>query len=99
MTIATLLILAALAASILLLLRGGARLWPALATAASGIEAAYALGLLHFVIKGVPLPLVLAGVLTGAGVMIWLGAASKLQITAATLVALVGTVQLLTLLL
>ena len=99
MSIATLLIFVALAASLLLLLRGNARLWPAVATAASAIEAAYALRLVDFVIKGVPLPLILAVVLTVAGGLIWRGTSGKLQITAATLVMLVGAVQMATLLL
>lgn len=99
MTIATLLIFVALGASILTLLRGNTRLWPVVATAASGIEAAYALRLVDFVIKGVPLALVLAGVLTTAGALIWTGASGKLQITAATLITLVGAVQVATLLL
>ena len=99
MTIATLLIFVALGASLLLLLRGNARLWPVVATAASGIEAAYAFRLIDFVIKGVPLPLVLAGVLTAAGGLIWIGTSGKLQITAATLVAFVGVIQVATLLL
>jgi hypothetical protein len=99
MTGPTIVILVALAASLLLLLRARARLWPAIATAASGLEAAFALGLVNFSLKGVPLGLILAAMLTGTGVMIWLRASDKSQITAATVIALVGAVQLLTALL
>jgi hypothetical protein len=99
MTVGTILILAAFAGSLMLLLRARARLWPAVATAASGLQAAFALGLVHFAIAGVPLPLVLAATLTGAGVMLWIGASGKTPITAATVVALVGAIQLMTALL
>ena len=78
MNAGTLPILAALAASLLLLVRTRARLWPATATAASGLMTLFALGLVSFAVKGVPLGLVLAATLTVAGVMSWLGAGGKL---------------------
>ncbi len=98
MTLATVLIFVALAASILALLRGKVRRWSVVAIVASGIEAAYALGLVSVAIQGVPLALILAGVLTAAGVLIWLRSSSKPQVTAATIIALVGAVQVATLL-
>ncbi|HEY0133644.1 MAG TPA: hypothetical protein VGB85_06175 [Nannocystis sp.] len=95
MNAGTLLILAALAASLLLLVRTRSRLWPAIATAASALMALFALGLVSFAVKGVPLGLLLAATLTAAGVMAWLGSGGKLPVTAATVVIVVGAAQLL----
>jgi hypothetical protein len=95
MTVATILIFAALAASLVLLFQARSRLWPAVATAASGLQAAFALGVVKFSVQGVPLALILAAALTAAGVMIWIGSSGKTQVTGATVIALVGAVQVL----
>lgn len=95
MTVANILIFAALAASLLLLFQARSRLWPIVATAASGLQAAFILGLVQFSLKGVPLAILLAAALTIAGLMIWIGASGKTQITSATVIALVGVVQVL----
>lgn len=93
MPLPTILILVALAASLLLVLRGGSRLWPTIALAASGVEAALAFGVLSLALKGIPLALILAAALAASGVLSWLGATAKDNVTAATVIAVIGGIQ------
>lgn len=91
----TILVLVALAASVLLFFRAGSRLWPLIALVASGLEAALAFHVLSLSLKGVPIPLILGGALAAGGVLTWLGSESKDVVSAATAVALIGGMQVL----
>jgi hypothetical protein len=93
------LVFTALAASVLLFFRAGSRLWPLVALVASGLETTLALGVLSLNVKGVPIPLILAGTLVAGGVLTWLGSDGKLVVTAATVVTMVGAVQVIALVL
>jgi hypothetical protein len=89
-----LMILGALVASFVLVFRSGERIPAFIALAAAALEALIAFRLVT--IKGPPsLGLVLAAALTVAGVWSWMRASSKVTVTAATVVALIGVIQLL----
>ena len=92
---ATALILTALAASILLLFGRGDRLYAGLATIVAGIETLMVLDVLRLSISGVRIDVILAGLLAVAGALCWSRASSKWPITASTLIAIVGLIQLL----
>jgi len=82
-------------AAIFMVVGQAARSLGAIALAASAIEVAMAFGLLHFSVAGLPLGLVLGLCLAVPGVLAWLRSSSKAGITAATVVALVGALQVL----
>ena len=86
---------AALVASVLLLLQFKGRLLPIIALVASGVEVLMALGVLRLDLRGLPLGLVLAGALAVSGVMMYLRAGPKTVVASTTCVALVGVVQVL----
>lgn len=89
-----LMVLAALAASLLLLFRSAERVPAVIAVIASGIQALIALRLVTF--HGPPhLGTLLAAALAGAGAWAWSRAGSRPAVTAATVVAFIGVVQLL----
>lgn len=67
--------------------------FPALAAVVSGLEALSAFHIVHVSIARVPLPLVFGAALVVAGVAVYLKAASKSLISAATVVTLVGALQ------
>lgn len=94
MNIGTLMILAALAASLLLFVRISARLFPAIALIASGCEAILAFKIVRFSPSGINVLLVLAVALVVAGGFSWVNTQSKPTVTAATVVTLVGAIQL-----
>jgi len=86
---------AALAASILLFAGGATRILGAVALAAAGVEVAMAFGLVHFAVAGLPLGLLLGLCLAVPGLLAWLRTSSKAGVTAATVTALVGLLQVL----
>lgn len=89
-----LMVLAALAASLLLLFRSAERVPAVIAVIASGIQALIALRLVTF--HGPPhLGTLLAAALAASGAWAWSRAGSKPAVTAATVVAFIGVVQLL----
>jgi len=92
---ASALVIVALAASLLLLIQHKRRLFPFIATIASGIEALLAFHLIRLSVRGLNLWLILAAALVIAGAIIWTRAAGKTHVTAATVVTLVGAVQIL----
>jgi len=96
MPVSTILVLVALAASVLMFFRGGSRLGSLIALVASGVAATMAFGILSLTLKGVPLPLILGAALAGGGVLTWLGSDDKLVITASAVVMTVGAMQVLT---
>jgi hypothetical protein len=91
----TALILAALAASVLLLLDRGDRLFPGLAVLASGVEALIAFDLLKISVAKFRIDLILAGLLVIAGGWCWQKSSTKGAIAASTVVVVVGLLQLL----
>jgi hypothetical protein len=95
MNMPTVLVVAALVASVVLLMQIKARLFPAIALAASGLEALLVFRVLKFSLGSINLMLVLGGALVVAGVAVWMKTSSKMPVTAATTVAVVGAVQVL----
>src|SRR4051812_16809684 len=85
--------LVAVAASIVMLLQVPAKLFPALALCASGLEALLAFGLVSFAVRGINLGFVLGLTLLVCAVIVWARNPQKAAVTAATAVALVGAMQ------
>jgi hypothetical protein len=83
----------ALACSIVLLLQHKARLFPVIALAASGLELLMSLGILHLSFGSIPLALILGAALAVAGVAVYLKASAKTVVASATIVTLVGVLQ------
>ena len=96
MSLHLVLAVAALAASVVLLLSSQSRTFAVIAALASGLEVTMALGLLHLSVAGVPLTIVLGLALAVPGVLAWLRASAKTTVSAAAIVAFVGVVQVLT---
>jgi hypothetical protein len=94
MTLHNLLDLAALTAAILLFLLGTGRGLAVLAIVASGLQVAADFGVFRVNIARIDLGLVFAAVLLVAGVVAWVRSTAKAAVTAATVVAFVGLVQL-----
>jgi nicotinamide riboside transporter PnuC len=91
---ANLMILGALLAALVLLFRSAERIPAAIAVVAAGLQALIAFRLVTF--HGPPyLGLVLAASLAVAGLWAWSSAGSKPAVSAATVVALIGLIQLL----
>jgi hypothetical protein len=86
-------VVAALAASLLLLFQLKKRLFPIVAVVASGMEILLALHIVTFGVRGLNLWLLLGATLVVAGTLIWMKAGGKVHVTAATIVTLVGTLQ------
>jgi len=93
MTVHTALAIAALAGSIALVLGSASRALAIVALIASGLEVAMALGLIRVSVAGVPLSLVLGLGLAVPGLLAWLRASAKSAVSAATVVAFVGILQ------
>jgi hypothetical protein len=85
----------ALAASAALFLSHASRTLAAIALAASAVEVAMALGLLHLSVAHLPLGTVLGLALAVPGVLAWLRASAKTATSAAAIVAFVGSLQVL----
>jgi hypothetical protein len=85
----------ALAASILLLVTATGRALPAVAVLASGLEVLRHLGLLRLQVAGLPLDLLLGLALAIPGLVAWFRSTTKAAISAATIVAFVGALQVL----
>jgi hypothetical protein len=67
--------------------------FPVVAVVSSALEAFMAFGVVHMQVARVPLGLVLGAALVVAGVAVYLRASTKSVISAATVVVLVGAVQ------
>ena len=94
MSLPTVLVIAALLASIVLVMGSTRRLWAFIAVAAAGVEALFAFHILKFSIRGINMMIVLGAALLIAGAAVWMSNSSKNTVTAATVVALVGCIQL-----
>lgn len=84
----------ALVGSLVLVFQHRPVLFPVIALTASGLEALSAWHLVHVSVARVPLPLVFGVALAVAGIGSWLRAAQKTVVSAATVVALVGAIQI-----
>lgn len=93
--VATALVLTGLVSSIVLLLQKTERTVPVVAVLASGIEALLAFGLMSLSLAKFRVDVILPAVLAVCGVIAWARASTKHTITASTLVAAVGAIQLL----
>jgi hypothetical protein len=95
MNVATVLVFAALSASILLFLRTRPRLLPTVALVASGLQALMLLKVVSLGGTGLPVGLILGGALAASGVLLYLRISSKPLVAAATVVAMVGAIDVL----
>jgi hypothetical protein len=84
--------IAALAASVYLLLKKEARIWAIVATVAAGVLVAVSFGWLQMSIPGLGLDLGLVGgaVLAVAGVFLFLKVSEKFRVASATIVVITG---------
>ena len=89
----TALAVAALAGSLVLAFGATGRAVAVVALAASALEVAMAFGLLRVAVAGLPLGLALGLGLAIPGVIAWFRASGKAALTAATVVTLVGILQ------
>lgn len=93
--LASTLVLAAFIASVFLLFGSRSRIPAVFAAAASGMELLMSYGKVHLAVSSFPIGLVLGAVLLVAGVMAYLRVTAKTAVSAATIVVLVGAVQVL----
>jgi hypothetical protein len=91
----TALVVCALIASVLLVLQGGERLVPLIALVACALEALNAFHVLQLSSPKVRIDLILGAALVVTGGIAWARSAGKPAITASTVIALVGLIQLL----
>jgi hypothetical protein len=99
MSVPTLLVLAALLASLLALATSAARPWALLGLAASGLDVALRFRVVHLDIPHVQLVLILPALLALAGGVVWARASTKTVITAGTVMTLAGATPILLVLL
>jgi hypothetical protein len=91
----TALVVCALIASVVLALQSGARLFPAIALVACAIEALIAFRVIQLSSPRLRIDVVLPAILVVTGAICWSRSASKSAITASTVIAVLGVVQLL----
>lgn len=95
MSIPSLLVLAGLTASVVALAVSAQRVVPIVAVLATGLEALLRFGIVHLDVANLPLGVILGTVVAVSGAVIWVRAAGKTLVSAASVVTLVGVVQLL----
>ena len=91
----TVLVVCALIAAVILVLQAGERLIPLIALVACALEALAAFHVLQLSSPKVRIDVILSAVLAVTGGIAWARSSSKPAITAATVIALVGVIQLL----
>jgi hypothetical protein len=91
----TALVVCALIASVILVLNGGARLVPLLALVACAIETLIVFHLVQLSSPRIRIDIILAAMLLVTGSIAWARSSGKSAVTAATVIALVGLIQLL----
>jgi len=94
MTIDKLMVLVALAASLVLVTQASARLFPIIAAVAAAVETLLVFRIVTFSVSGVNVFLILAVALVVGGGVSWVQTESKTPVTAATAVTLIGAIQL-----
>ncbi|HVK75130.1 MAG TPA: hypothetical protein VM734_17495 [Kofleriaceae bacterium] len=92
----TALVAAALAGSILLVLQRGDRVFPIVAVVAAGVEALIVWRIIQLSSSTVRIDVILPALLAVAGAICWARSTDKPAVTAATVVTIVGLLQLLT---
>ena len=92
----TALVVAALASSLLLVFQRGDRVFPIIALVASGIEALLAWRIIQLSSSAIRIDVILPALLAIAGVVCWARSTSKPTVTGATVITLIGVLQLLT---
>lgn len=95
MNVGTLPLLVALGASILLLAKLPARLFPIIALVGTGMEVLRAFGILSFKVPVVGAALLFGGAMVVGGIGSWVKSSGKATVTAATVVAIVGLLRVL----
>jgi hypothetical protein len=85
---------AAVVASVLLMIAGRKRILELIALIASGVWLAMALGVLKWPLTSVRPGLVLGGTLLVTGVLVYLRTSNKREVTAATVIAILGGILL-----
>ena len=95
MDFATALVVCALVSSVILALSGGDRLVPAIAFVACAIEALMVFHLIQLSSAKFRIDVILPAILVITGGICWSRSSTKSTITAATVIAIVGLVQLL----
>lgn len=83
----------AVACSIVLLLQHKARLFPIIALAASALELLMSMGFIHLSVGSLPIVLILGVALAVAGVAVYLKTSSKPIVSSATVITLIGALQ------
>lgn len=96
MNLSLILAIAALACAVLLAVQLQSRVFAIIAAFVAGIEVLIAFGILRLSISGIPLGLVLAIALAVAGVLTWAKTQGKLHVSAATVILVVGALQVVT---
>lgn len=91
----TALIVASLAGSIMLVVNKGERLFPLVALVASALEALIAFHVIQLSVARFRIDIILPALLVLAGAICWSRSESKSSVTSATVVTLVGAIQLL----
>jgi hypothetical protein len=93
MTIAKLMVLCALAGSIVLFAQAPVRVFATIALVAAALQTLFMFGLLSISMKGVNVLLLLAIALLVCGTLVWIRTVSRPTVTAATIVTFVGALQ------
>lgn len=96
MSLTLILAIAALGCGVLLVVQNQARVFAVIAAVVAAVEVLLALNILRLSISGVPLGLVLGAGLAVAGALCWTKVQAKLYVSAATLILLVGAMQVFT---
>lgn len=91
----TALIMATLCAALVLLVHRSDRMFPTVAVVAAGLEALMAFGVLTLTLAKFRVDVILPALLVISGAACWGKASTKTAITAATILTLVGAMQLL----
>jgi hypothetical protein len=94
-SIETVLIIATLVSAIYLLLQKTDRMFPTIAVLAAGIQLLMSWGLMSLTLAKYRIDVILPALLVLSGAICWGKSSTKGTITAATLVTLIGTLQLL----
>ena len=94
MSLAHALTIAAFVASLVLVLQVKARLFPVIALIVSGIELLFAFHIVHFGVRGLNLSLIFGAALAVCGGVLWMRTGGKAHVTCATVITLVGAIQL-----
>ena len=81
---------AAVVSSVLLLLAGRKRIFEIIALVASGVWLAVAVGAFKWPLSGVKQGLVIGGALLVSGVIVYLKTSNKREVTASTVIAILG---------